>query len=149
MRTPARRIALSAFSALAATALFTAPAAATVFQQHISLRPHADIERDGTITLSGTYSCEASSPMGAVQVKVTVVQDDRYRLGLGAGDAHCDGMEHRWEARSGLSVTPGIHEGTARAMAELQEIHFGGGLMPRAIDVVAADEQEIRVTHRR
>ncbi|MFD8983218.1 DUF6299 family protein [Streptomyces sp. NPDC059564] len=148
MRTPARRIALAAFSALAATALFTAPAAATVYHQGISVRPHAHIAQDGTITLSGTYSCEAASPGGAVQVKVTVVQD-RFRLGLGAGDARCDGEAHSWEAHGTLRLTPGIHEGAALAQAELQEIHFGGGLMPRAIDQIAVDEREIRVIDHR
>lgn len=148
MRTPARRIALAAFSALAATALFTAPAAATVFHQGISVRPEAHIAEDGTITLSGTYSCQAASPMGAVQVKVTVVQDGTH-LGLGAGDARCDGQEHDWEAQGTLRLTPAIHEGAALAQAELQEIHFGGGLMPRAIDRVALDEKEIQVIDHR
>lgn len=64
MRTPARRMAFSAFSALAATALFAAPAAATVFQQAVVVNPDAEIARDGAITLHGAYQCETASPAG-------------------------------------------------------------------------------------
>ncbi|MEV7726909.1 DUF6299 family protein [Streptomyces sp. NPDC087917] len=148
MRTPARRMALSAFSALAATALFAAPAAATVYQQAISVHPAVDIARDGTITLSGTYRCEPASPVGAVQIRATVIQD-RIRLGLGAGDAVCDGRDHEWAAHGTLRLTPGIHEGGARVQAELQEIHYGGGLLPRAVDQVAFDERDVQVSDHR
>ncbi|MEU3721803.1 DUF6299 family protein [Streptomyces sp. NPDC031705] len=141
MRTPARRMALGAFSALAATALFTTPAHATVFHQAISLRSGAHLAEDGSVTLSGTYHCEAASPSGAVQIKATVVQDAS-RLSIGAGQVVCDGAEHAWVARSPL--TGGIRPGRARAVAELQEIHFAG-LMPRAVDTVAQDAKDIDV----
>ncbi|MFJ3878423.1 DUF6299 family protein [Streptomyces sp. NPDC090077] len=146
MRTPARRMALGAFSALAATALFTATAHATVFHQGISVRSEAHINEKGEITLSGTYHCEAASPSGAVQIKATVVQDGT-RLSIGAGEVVCDGAEHEWVAGSPLNG--GIHEGDARAVAELQEIHFSGGLMPRGIDTVAQDSRAIKVVGRR
>lgn len=59
-----RRMALATFSALAAVSVFTAPANATVFNQEISVQPYAHITEDGSVTLSGTYLCEGSSPRG-------------------------------------------------------------------------------------
>ncbi|MFF5704550.1 DUF6299 family protein [Streptomyces sp. NPDC012794] len=141
MRTPASRMTLGAFSALAATALFTTAAHATVFDQAISVRPEAHIAGDGSVTLSGTYRCEVASPSGAMQIKATVIQDGS-RLSIGAGEVVCDGAEHAWVA--GSPLTGGIHPGRATAVAELQEIHFSG-LMPRAIDTVAQDSKDIQV----
>ncbi|MEU8434249.1 DUF6299 family protein [Streptomyces sp. NPDC029216] len=141
MRTPARRMALTAFSALAATALFATPALATVFHQGISVEQQAHITPQGAVVLSGTYHCELSPSSAAVQVKATVVQDGT-RLSIGAGEVFCDGREHAWEAVSPL--TAGLHPGRAEAVAELQEIHMAG-LMPRAISTVAQDRKDIEV----
>ncbi|MGW7315547.1 DUF6299 family protein [Streptomyces sp. NPDC054854] len=148
MRTTAIRLALTACSALAATAALAVPAEATVFHQEISVRSDAHITPDGRITLSGTYSCEAASPVGAVQVKATVIQEG-VRLTMGAGDAVCDGHEHPWRAESKPGRSWGVHEGAARAVAQLQEIHFGGGMLPRAVDTVAEDARDITVHDRR
>ncbi|MFH7599857.1 DUF6299 family protein [Streptomyces racemochromogenes] len=141
MRTPARRMALTAFSALAATTLFATPALATVFHQEISLRSQAHINRQGEVVLSGGYRCELSPRSGAVQIKATVVQDGN-RLSIGAGEVLCDGRAHHWTAVS--PMTAGLHAGPARAAAELQEIHMAG-LMPRALTTVAEDRQDIEV----
>ncbi|MCF3180979.1 MULTISPECIES: DUF6299 family protein [Streptomyces] len=141
MSTAARRMALSAFSALAATALFATPALATVFHQGISLGSKARITPDGSVVLSGAYRCELSPTSGAVQIKATVVQDGT-RLSIGAGEVFCDGRVHAWEAVSPL--TAGLHPGSAHAVAELQEIHMAG-LMPRALSTVAEDQQDIEV----
>ncbi len=138
-----RRMALATFSALAAVSVFTAPANATVFNQEISVQPYAHITEDGSVTLSGTYLCEGSSPRGAVQVKATVVQEG-LRLTVAAGDARCDGERHRWEARGSVRFTPGLHAGRAEAVAQLQEVHFSG-LMPRSIDTLAEDGKNIEV----
>lgn len=148
MRIHAPRMALAAVAALAATAAFTAPAQATVFDQGISVKSHAHIGPDGAITLSGTYHCEQASPEGAIQIKATLVQDN-VRLGIGAGEAVCDDREHAWTARSKPGFDLGLHEGPARASAELQEIHFGGGLLPRAVDTVALDEKDVWVADHR
>ncbi|MFD0270540.1 DUF6299 family protein [Streptomyces sp. NPDC127106] len=147
MRTSGSRIALAAFSALAAATVFTAPAEATVFNQAISVRSEAHIGEDGTITLSGSYRCEQPSPKGTIQVKATLVQDDVH-LGLGAGEAVCDGRDHDWQAHAPLGYTPQVHAGPAEATAELQEIHFSG-LMPSSLDTVAADEKVIEVVDHR
>ncbi|MFD8145290.1 DUF6299 family protein [Streptomyces sp. NPDC059708] len=146
MSTAARRMALTAFSALAATTLFATPALATVFHQGISMRSQAHINRQGEVALSGTYHCELSPTSGSVQIKATVVQDGS-RLSIGAGEVFCDGREHHWKAVSPL--TAGLHAGPARAVAELQEIHMSG-LMPRTLSTVAQDEQviEVVVDHR-
>ncbi|MBT2479480.1 hypothetical protein J7E94_14825 [Streptomyces sp. ISL-94] len=82
--------------------------------------------------------------MGArLQISAGVVQDGT-RLGVGGGEAHCDGAEHEWQASGSLRLTQGIHPGPALAEAQLNEVHFSG-LMPRSIETVAEDRQEIRV----
>jgi hypothetical protein len=141
MRTPVRRMALTAFSALASTALFATPALATVFHQGISVRSQAHITPQGEVVLAGRYHCELSPTSGAIQIKATVVQDGS-RLSIGAGEVFCDGREHLWKAVSPL--TAGLHAGPASAVAELQEIHMAG-LMPRALSTVAQDRQDIEV----
>ncbi|MEU9232103.1 DUF6299 family protein [Streptomyces subrutilus] len=141
-------MALAALSALAATAVFTAAAEATSFDQGISVQPYGHVSEDGTVTLSGTYHCESPSPERAkLQIAAAVVQDGT-RLAFGGGEAKCDGQEHAWQATGSLRFTPAVHPGPARAEAQLNEIHFSG-LMPRSIDTVAEDRQEITlVAHR-
>ncbi|MEU6309887.1 DUF6299 family protein [Streptomyces sp. NPDC047014] len=140
MPVPARRMALAAFSALAATALFTAPAGATVFQQGISVDDEARITEDGGVILSGTYHCEQASPEGAMQVKASVEQDGG-RLGIGAERIVCDGTERRWVAHA-----PGeyahVREGRAKVTAELQEVRLKG-FFPRSVDTVALDAKDV------
>ncbi|MFK0255953.1 DUF6299 family protein [Streptomyces sp. NPDC090445] len=147
MRTYGSRIALAAFSALAAGAVFTAPAEATVFNQAVSVQSKASIGKDGTITLSGTYRCELPSPEGTIQVRAALVQDDVH-LGLSGGEAVCDGKDHAWHAHGTLGYTPQVHAGPAKATAELQEIHFSG-IMPSSLDTVAADEKVVEIVDHR
>lgn len=147
MRMHGGRTALAALSALAATAVFTAPAEATSFDQGISVRPYGHVSKDGTVTLSGTYHCTNPSPVGAkLQIAAAVVQDGT-RLAFGGGEARCDGQEHEWEATGSLKFTPDVHPGPARAEARLNEIHFAG-LMPRSIDTVAEDRQDLLLVAR-
>ncbi|MFG2985246.1 DUF6299 family protein [Streptomyces sp. NPDC048258] len=145
MRTIGRRLALTAFSALTAATVFTGSAQATVFDQGISVHPYGHISEDGTVILSGTYHCEAASPKGAkLQIAAAVIQDGT-RLAFGGGEAHCDGQEHEWQATGSLKYTPKVHPGPALAEAQLNEIHFSG-LLPRSVDTVAEDRQEIELT---
>ncbi|WP_314250620.1 DUF6299 family protein [Streptomyces kutzneri] len=143
MLIPARRMALTAFSALAATTLFTAPAGATVFDQGISVHRDAYVAKDGAVTLSGTYHCEQASPMGAMQIKATVEQEGGGRLSVGAEQIVCDGKERRWVANA-----PGdfvnVHPGHAVVTAELQEVRLSG-LMPKSVTTVAQDSQDVEV----
>ncbi|WP_371616294.1 DUF6299 family protein [Streptomyces sp. NBC_00454] len=142
------RMALAALAALGATAAFTAPANAAPYGNGIEVSSEAHIAQDGTIHLFGAYHCTDPSLSGAVQIKATVVQDD-VRLSIGAGDAVCDGAPHEWAAHGTLRFTPGVHAGEALAEAQLQEIHFGGGLLPRSIDTVAQDSHPVMVIDHR
>ncbi|WP_328790090.1 MULTISPECIES: DUF6299 family protein [unclassified Streptomyces] len=142
MPIPARRIALTAFSALAATTLFTAPAGATVFNQGISVQRDAYVAKDGSVTLSGSYHCEQASPTGAMQIKATV-EHEGGRLSIGAEQPVCDGTERRW-----VATAPGrwvnVRPGRAVVTAELQEVQLSG-LMPRSVATVAQDRQDVEV----
>ncbi|WP_327253203.1 DUF6299 family protein [Streptomyces sp. NBC_01244] len=148
MATTGPRMALAALAALGATAVFTAPANAAPYGNDIYVSSEAHIAPDGTIHLFGEYRCTAPSPSGAVQIKATIEQED-VRLSIGGGDAQCDGAVHDWSAHGTLRLTPTVHAGEALARAELQEIHFGGGLLPRSIDTVAQDSRPVRVTDHR
>ncbi len=143
MPIPARRMALTAFSALAATTLFTAPAGATVFNQGISVHRDAYVAKDGAVTLSGTYHCEQASPVGAMQIKATVEQEGGGRLSIGAEQIVCDGQERRWVA-SAPGAFVNVHPGRAVVTAELQEVRLSG-LMPRSVTTVAQDSQDVEV----
>lgn len=142
------RMALAALAALGATAVFTAPANAAPYGNGIYVSSEAHIAEDGTIHLFGAYHCTDPSLSGAVQIKATVVQDD-VRLSIGAGDAVCDGVEHEWAAHGSLRFTPNVHAGEAMAEAQLQELRFGGGLLPRSIDTVARDSHPVTVIDHR
>ncbi|MFF1408179.1 DUF6299 family protein [Streptomyces sp. NPDC058289] len=153
MATTGPRMALAALAALGATAVFTAPANAAPYGSDIHgsdiyVSSEAHIAPDGTIHLSGEYHCTAPSPAGAVQIKATIEQED-VRLSIGGGDAQCDGEVHGWSAHGTLRLTPTVHAGEALAKAELQEIRFGGGLLPRSIDTVAQDAHPVRVIDHR
>ncbi|MCX5406693.1 DUF6299 family protein [Streptomyces sp. NBC_00335] len=148
MATTGPRMALAALAALGATAVFTAPANAAPYGNDIYVSSEAHIAPDGTIHLSGEYHCTAPSPSGAVQIKATIEQED-VRLSIGGGDARCDGEVHDWSAHGTLRLTPTVHAGEALAKAELQEIRFGGGLLPRSIDTVAQDARPVRVIDHR
>ncbi|MFD6187314.1 DUF6299 family protein [Streptomyces goshikiensis] len=144
MGTTGPRMALAALSALAATTVFTAPADATVFENHISVRQDAHIGDDDTVTLSGAYVCSDPSPVG-VQIATFLAQDGT-RLGTTAkGEVICDGHEHEWQSTASMRYTKGLHAGEARAEARLEVVRTGGGLMPKAIDTVAQDEQEVEL----
>ncbi|MFD9724955.1 DUF6299 family protein [Streptomyces sp. NPDC059072] len=140
MRISGRRMALAALSALASTAVFTAPAGATVFNQGISVRPDVHIAGDGTITLSGTYHCEQASPLGAMQIKAAVLQDG-HQLSIGGAQVVCDGTERVWEAHAPGFATGSVRPGRATVTAELQEVHLSG-LMPSAVATVAQDVRD-------
>ncbi|WP_158717867.1 DUF6299 family protein [Streptomyces sp. NRRL F-2664] len=142
MRVPARRMALAALSALAAITLSGTTAAATVFQQAVSVHHDAHVAGDGTVTLSGTYHCEQASPAGAMQIRATVEQEGG-RLSIGAEQPVCDGTERRW-----VATAPGrwvdVRPGRAVVTAELQEIRFSG-LMPKSVTTVAQDRQDVEI----
>ncbi|MBT2472315.1 hypothetical protein J7E97_31825 [Streptomyces sp. ISL-66] len=142
------RMALAVLAALGATAVCTAPANAAPYGNDIYVSSEAHIAEDGTIHLFGVYHCTAPSLAGEVQIKATVVQEG-VRLSIGGGDARCDGTEHEWAAHATLRLTPGVHAGEALAEAQLQEVHFGGGLLPRSIETLAEDAHPVTVIDHR
>ncbi|MEU9083133.1 DUF6299 family protein [Streptomyces sp. NPDC048357] len=137
-----RRMALAALSALAATTVFTVPAGATVFNQGISVHPRAHLAQDGSVTLSGSYHCEQASPVGAMQIKATLVQDG-IRLSLGADEVVCDGKERTWVAHAPASFVH-VQPGHARVTGEIQEVRLSG-FMPRSVTTVAQDSKDVEV----
>ncbi|MER6196879.1 DUF6299 family protein [Streptomyces sp. NPDC001586] len=137
-----RRMALAALSALAATTVFTVPAGATVFNQGISVHPHARLAQDGSVTLSGSYHCEQASPRGAMQIKATLVQDG-VRLSLGAEEVVCDGTERTWVAHAPGSFVR-VQPGHATVTGEIQEVRLSG-FMPRSVTTVAQDSKDVEV----
>ncbi|MCX4526306.1 MULTISPECIES: DUF6299 family protein [unclassified Streptomyces] len=139
-------MALAALSALAAAAVFTVPANATVFENHISVWQDAHIGDDHTVTLSGTYVCNDPSP-ARVQLSTAVVQNG-IRLGKSAGNVVCDGEEHEWQTTASMRFTKGLSAGEALGEARLEVIHMGG-LLPKAIDTLAEDSHEIRLIDHR
>lgn len=143
------RMALAAFSALAAAAVSAAPAAATSYDNSISVRPYAHIMSDDTITLSGTYVCNDPSPAGAVQLTAVIVQDS-VRLGSTAAEEPvCDGATHRWHSHARLTWTPGLHAGDAHVEARLQRANRAGGIMPKSVDTLAQDVRGAEVVDHR
>lgn len=153
MATTGPRMALAALAALGATAVFTAPVNAAPYGSNLRVNDiyvssEAHIAPDGTIHLSGEYHCTAPSPSGTVQIKATIEQEN-VRIGIGGGEAQCDGAVHPWSAHGTLRLTPTVHAGEALATAELQEIRFGGGLLPRSVDTAARDSHPVRVIDHR
>lgn len=143
------RTALIAFSALAAAAVFAAPAAATSYHNSISVQPYAHITPEGTITLSGTYVCDDPSPAGAVQLMAVVVQDS-VRLGANADEEPvCDGAVHEWQSHAKLAWTPDLHAGDAGVEARLQRVNRAGGIMPKSVDTLAEDVHGAEVVDHR
>ncbi|WP_327168235.1 DUF6299 family protein [Streptomyces subrutilus] len=142
------RLALAALSALTAATALTAPATAAPQGNAISVQRHADFGGDGTVTLSGTYRCDGTSPVRTVQISAVLVQD-RVRLGFGGGEALCDGREHPWRATGSLRMTPGVHRGPAGAEVRLQEIGRSGGLLPTSLRTVAEDRRAVELHRHR
>ncbi|MBT2406391.1 MULTISPECIES: DUF6299 family protein [unclassified Streptomyces] len=141
--------ALAALSALTVAAVFTTPATAASMDNGISVQPYAHIGEDGKVTLSGTYHCDDSSPVGAVQIATSVSQGDT-RLGASNGEVVCDGAEHEWRTTASLALAPEIHPGRALAEVRLQEIRrTGGGLLSLPVKTVAEDVQEIELIDHR
>ncbi|UQX01545.1 DUF6299 family protein [Streptomyces sp. RerS4] len=142
------RLAFAALSAVAAAAVLTTPAGAAAYGNEISVRKDAHINPDDTITLFGTYRCAPTSPVGSVQVSVTVIQDGTRLTFAGDEAARCDGERHDWTASGGLRMTPGFHPGAAGAEVRLQRAGVSGsGLVPTSVHVshLAESRQDIEV----
>ncbi|MDP9684670.1 MULTISPECIES: DUF6299 family protein [Streptomyces] len=128
---------MSLTSALAAAALLTlaaAPAAQAgtvpAAGGSVTVDPAGRIAPDGTVTLTGTYRCDAAS--GPVYVTSSVSRDaGSVRHGIGGTPAVCDGLDHPWANSgrpSGGSAPAGPAPGPARVEATLMELRPLGGL---------------------
>ncbi|MGW7425408.1 DUF6299 family protein [Streptomyces sp. NPDC054813] len=81
---------------------------------------------DGTVTLSGTYTCTDAS--GPVFVSSSVSQESpNYRHGVGGTRAVCDGHKHHWE-NTGKVTSEKLKRGAAHVEATIMELRPQGGL---------------------
>ncbi|MFJ9349434.1 DUF6299 family protein [Streptomyces sp. NPDC101237] len=81
---------------------------------------------DGTVTLSGTYTCTDAT--GPVFVSSSVSQDSpTSRHGVGGTRAVCDGAEHHWE-NTGKVTSEKLEPGAARVEVTVMELRPAGGL---------------------
>ena len=78
--------------------LAPATASAAVVPDEVTVDRIGRLARDGELTLSGTYRCEARH--GRVFIGSTVRQRGWWTEGIGGTRAHCDGRAHRWANRA-------------------------------------------------
>ncbi|MDT9693175.1 DUF6299 family protein [Streptomyces sp. P9(2023)] len=132
------RLALAAGALLAATA--TAAHAAPVSADSLSVDAYGTVAADGTVTLSGTYSCLDDSA-GPVFVSSTLVQADR-SIGIGGTRAVCDGQVHDW-SNSGVVKEPAYKAGAARVKATLLQLTPSGPLGVPTPGFLALEESDV------
>ncbi|MEU9192848.1 DUF6299 family protein [Streptomyces hundungensis] len=91
-----------------------APATPVAAGPTITADPAGKVSPSGTVTLTGTYSCPASSATGPVFVSSSVgkgtAATGSVRYGLQSTVAQCDGAPHAWSNQgklSGVSIAPG------------------------------------------
>ncbi|MFE3199096.1 DUF6299 family protein [Embleya sp. NPDC059237] len=108
----------------------------------VSLDPTVWVAADGTVTVSGTYSC-AAEHTGSVLVGGTVSQAGR-NFSVGGSAATCDGLTHDWHssARPPLDFVPG----PARADATLLELLPGEGVVPVVPNILAQSARDVTIT---
>ncbi|MFD6287247.1 DUF6299 family protein [Streptomyces sp. NPDC060205] len=119
-----------------------APAEPVGLSETVTVDPTARLAADGTVTLSGTYSCKGST--GPVFVSSSLSQDrpslsqddsslsqggNSVRKGIGSTTAVCDGAEHRWTNTE--RTEPGrFAPGAAKVEATLMELRSSGLPLP-------------------
>ncbi|MFF2508102.1 DUF6299 family protein [Streptomyces sp. NPDC058067] len=133
---PRLRPALGTFAG-AILLLFGAPAAgAAASNDSVTVDRVGHLAPDGTVTLSGTYSCTSSS--GPAFVSSSVGQDPAgqnsagqasvvVRQGIGGTQAVCDGAEHRWQ-NTGKASAEVVRAGAVQVEAAVMELRSQGGL---------------------
>ncbi|POX45518.1 hypothetical protein C3489_34100 [Streptomyces sp. Ru71] len=132
---PSLRTALGAAAAALAllAAAPAAPAAADSYET-VTVDPVGRYTADGTVTLSGTYSCLGSS--GPVWISSALSQDapvgspyssTTLRHGIGGTRAVCDGAEHTWQ-NTGTVAVDALRPGAAHVEATVMELRPQGGL---------------------
>ncbi|MFE4966345.1 DUF6299 family protein [Streptomyces sp. NPDC056660] len=113
-------------AALLCAAVAPATAAPAAPSESVTVDPTGRLADDGTVTLSGTYTCTDAT--GPVFVSSSVSQDSpNYRHGVGGTMAVCDGAKHHWE-NTGKVTSEKLKTGAAHVEATIMELRPQGGL---------------------
>ncbi|MFF4895586.1 DUF6299 family protein [Streptomyces sp. NPDC001068] len=92
----------------------------------VTVDPAGRLADDGTVTLSGTYTCTDAT--GPVFVSSSVSQESpNTRHGVGGTRAVCDGAEHHWE-NTGKVTSEKLKPGAAHVEATIMELRPQGVL---------------------
>jgi hypothetical protein len=104
----------------------TAATATDAPKESVTVDHTGRLAADGTVTLSGTYTCTDAT--GPVFISSSVSQDSpNYRHGIGGTQAVCDGAEHHWE-NTGEVTSEKLKAGAAHVEATIMELRPAGGL---------------------
>ncbi|GGN00371.1 DUF6299 family protein [Streptomyces fuscichromogenes] len=126
----------------AAVAPATAAPATAGPGESVTVDPTGRLAPDGTVTLSGTYTCAGGT--GPVFISSSLSQDSpNHRHGIGGTQAVCDGAEHRWE-NTGKVTSEKLAPGAAHVEATITELSPSGGLPLPSFHAV--DQQDITLT---
>ncbi|MER7841265.1 DUF6299 family protein [Streptomyces sp. NPDC096040] len=122
---PLRPVLAAALGSAALLCAAVAPATAAPTES-VTVDPTGRLADDGTVTLSGTYTCTDAT--GPVFVSSSVSQDSpNYRHGVGGTRAVCDGAKHHWE-NTGKVISEKLKTGAAHVEATIMELRPQGGL---------------------
>jgi hypothetical protein len=130
-------------AALGSAALLCAAVAPAVADpsESVTVDPTGRLASDGTVTLSGTYTCTGAT--GPVFISSSVSQDSPNHHGIGGTLAVCDGAEHRWE-NTGKVTSEKVGPGAAHVEATIMELRPQGGLPLPSFH--ATSQQDVTLT---
>ncbi|MFD4506325.1 DUF6299 family protein [Streptomyces sp. NPDC058457] len=138
---PVRPVLAAALGSVALLCAAVAPATATPGES-VTVDRTGRLASDGTVTLSGTYTCTGAS--GPVFISSSVSQDSpNYKHGIGGTRALCDGAEHRWE-NTGKVTSEKLAPRAAHVEATIMELRSTGGLPLPSFH--ATGQQDITLT---
>ncbi|MGA5897114.1 DUF6299 family protein [Streptomyces venetus] len=133
---------LTGATAAPATAAPATAAPATAASEDVTVEAVGRIAADGTITLSGTYTCVDAT--GPVYIGSSVRQGaSTTSYGIGGTRAVCDGARHRWQ-NTGRATPGAIVPGPVHVQATVLELRLVGILpLPR---LHAVKDQDVTLT---
>ncbi|MER7187004.1 DUF6299 family protein [Streptomyces hyaluromycini] len=138
---PVRPLLAAALGSVALLCAAVAPVTAASGES-VTVDRTGRLASDGTVTLSGTYTCTGAS--GPVFISSSVSQDSpNYKHGIGGTRAVCDGAEHRWE-NTGKVTSEKLKPGAAHVEATIMELRSTGGLPLPSFH--ATGQQDINLT---
>ncbi|MEV5952514.1 DUF6299 family protein [Streptomyces sp. NPDC051987] len=122
---PLRPLLAAAAASAALLCAVVVPAAAAPGES-VTVDTTGRLAPDGTVTLSGTYTCADAG--GPVFISSSVGQESpNQRHGIGGTRAVCDGAAHRWE-NTGRVTSEKLVTGVAHVEATIMELRSSGGL---------------------